>query len=391
MLEIEQYRLAENVAKSFIGTWRLSQIHNLDHFERVGFPVRIPTLQNLTLLIDTMQENRFQKYITELGGLDADLLKLFLNAAEDVVRYQWTMFPKFEARIPWSTLASALALYVKASILKPKFKNVLEIGPGCGYFSLFLKNHTYLEDYSQIEAAECFYLLQSTLNQFLFAEKSNELAHLDISSESAQNSFALLRDDWEKTNKINISPNNRSINHYPWWKIGDVAKKVNSFDIIMSNANLLEFNVSARADYLKLIHTTLATNGYFLVQCTGYPASGTVEKLLEELKDAGFAQIFFVRENTPFTITGQANKDSSGVRGAINSLLNRSTTEPRNLTVNNGIFVKKGHPLFDKYYGTTSTHFVGSETFIEDLYFKDRGEQLSTEYLTDLLKKKMAA
>ena len=65
--------------------------------------------------------------------------------------------------MPFSTVMSALAIYHKISVLKPGFRNVLELGPGCGYTMLFFAQHPGLENYSSVEACESFYLLQSLL------------------------------------------------------------------------------------------------------------------------------------------------------------------------------------------------------------------------------------
>ena len=40
MLDSQIYRTNEQLAKSLLPNWRIGQVHNLDQFERVGFPVR---------------------------------------------------------------------------------------------------------------------------------------------------------------------------------------------------------------------------------------------------------------------------------------------------------------------------------------------------------------
>jgi len=41
MLEISDYRLGEQLGRSTISNWRIAETHLVDHFIRVGFPVRI--------------------------------------------------------------------------------------------------------------------------------------------------------------------------------------------------------------------------------------------------------------------------------------------------------------------------------------------------------------
>ena len=45
MLEPEIYRASERLAKAQLPTWWLAQTHNVDHFERTGFPVRISSIR----------------------------------------------------------------------------------------------------------------------------------------------------------------------------------------------------------------------------------------------------------------------------------------------------------------------------------------------------------
>ena len=73
MIDPATYRASELLAKSMSPHWRIAQTHNLDHFERAGFPVRISSVREIGPIVDSMQENRFDSYMRELDGLtDAD-------------------------------------------------------------------------------------------------------------------------------------------------------------------------------------------------------------------------------------------------------------------------------------------------------------------------------
>ena len=135
--------------------WRLAQTDNLDHFERARFPVRIGSVRELGPIVDTMQEKRFAKYVSELGGLSDAEYDMTLAACRDAVLFQMTFLPHREpccrSRQP---LLSALALYKKLRGVDETFTSVLEIGPGRGAISsFFLKHHRALDNYSQIEHA----------------------------------------------------------------------------------------------------------------------------------------------------------------------------------------------------------------------------------------------
>src|SRR5215470_12041239 len=113
MLEPEIYRRNERLAKAQLPTWRVAQTHNVDHFEKAGFPVRISSIREVGQLLDTMQENRFEKYMRELGGLTEGEYDLIIKACRDAVVMQLTYLPTRRPILPLSTLLSSFTLYKK--------------------------------------------------------------------------------------------------------------------------------------------------------------------------------------------------------------------------------------------------------------------------------------
>ena len=363
MLDPTTYRASEQLAKSLIPSWRVAQIHNLDHFERAGFPVRISSIRELGQIVDTMQENRFKAYMEELGGLSKSEFSLVTSACADAVRLQLTFLPHRPAVLPISTVLSAFALYSKLCGVQRNFRSLLEIGPGCGYLSFFLRRHASLENYSQIEACESFYLLQNLVNVFCFGPRFDERA-LPSAETPAVDCFMSPRVDMEVSPRIDVSQLRPKCFHYSWWRIGEIVSQEIAYDIVTSNANLLEFNASALDDYLALMHRVLRPEGAFLVQCTGFSASGTVAQLLEKLYAKGFAPLMFVTEGAP-TSAPQASKSG---------LLDRLASGDRDVTrftTNNALFVKQGHPLFDKYYDRKNyqLQFVANEQLVKETFF----------------------
>src|SRR5262249_39684371 len=161
--------------RSVIASWWLAETHIVDHFARVGFPVRIDSPHEVGQLLDTMQEHRFERFLKELGGLSAEDADKYIAALTDAVRFQLTHLQKRRALVPFSTMLSALTLYKKIAGFKPDVEAVLEVGPGCGYLSFFLSRHPSLKRYDQAEACESFYVLQSMINTFLFGHEFREL------------------------------------------------------------------------------------------------------------------------------------------------------------------------------------------------------------------------
>jgi SAM-dependent methyltransferase len=364
MLDPETYRSSERLAKSLIPSWRISQIHNLDLFERVGFPVRIQSVRELSQIIDTMQENRFDRYMAELDGLSESEFAMFVDACADVILFQAAFLPHKRPILPISTMISALAIYLKLQGAKANFKSVLELGPGCGYVSFFLKRHAALTNYSQVEACESFYILQNLVNLDCFGARQDERAHLheDI---GALDYFTNINVNFERSPSVAMTDGRHTCTHYPWWRIGEIVSKNIAFDLVTSNANLLEFSSDALGDYLALMHRALKPDGAFLVQCTGFEANGTVKSLLERIEGTGFAPLMFVRERVPVTVNAQAGELTT------KGLLIDGARGPVTFTTNNALFVKAGHPLFEKYYNGRNfhDHFIADEPLVASTFF----------------------
>ena len=384
MLEPEIYRRSERLAKAQLPTWRVAQTHNVDHFEKSGFPVRITSVGEVGQLLDTMQENRFQKYMRELGGLTESEYALLIEVCRDTVLFQMTYLPYRQPILPISTLLSVFALYKKFLGIDTNFRSVLEIGPGCGYLSFFLRHHSALQNYSQIEACESFYILQNLVNLHCFGPRFEERAFLPREA-SVLDYFspAETRPAYtEMSPTVRLAQRPPLCSHYPWWRIGELATRDARFQIVISNANLLEFNTTALDDYLTLLHQVMEPAGVFLVQCTGLAASGTLESLIDKLWEKGFATLMFVLESKPIAAPQAAGSSSllAHLKGEANG--------PTTFAVNNCLFVKAGHPLFQKYRERANchSHFIGNEPLVGDAFFArppDRRMYSMQEFVED--------
>lgn len=335
MLDSVQYRLSEHIAKQRLPTWRIAQRHALEVFERAGFPVRVESLSDLRPLIDTMQENRFDSYMRELGGLTPALVALLVGALREIGLFQLRYMNSQEIIVPFSTVISALAIYHKISMLKPDFRNVLELGPGCGYTMLFFAQHPGLENYSSVEACESFYLLQSLLGTHVFGSRFREYAAMAGEPprpewHAAAPSHA---SEYEHLNTLDLSGMRRHrevCSHYPWWRIPDLAACGRKFDVVTSNANLNEFSINALSEYLALSREVLADDGIFFFQCPGWNHDG--RDVMKYLYEAGFAPLFLAGGKVELQLAGPGG----GVQRSIH----------QEFTVPNGVLVKRGHPLW---------------------------------------------
>lgn len=375
MLDPLTYRANELLAKSMIPHWRIAQAHNLDYFERAGFPVRISSVRELGPIVDTMQEKRFARYISELGGLSEAEYDMTLAACRDAVLFQMTFLPHREPVLPISTLLPALALYKKLRGVNETFKSVLEIGPRCGYLSFFLKHHRTLDNYSQIEVCESFYILQNLVNVYCFGHRCDERA-LPHESTRGIDVFSQEGPVTEISSKVRLKGPSPCSYHYPWWRIGELVSQDRRFDLVTSNANLLEFTPAALDDYLTLLQRVLSPAGALVVQSTGFPAHGNDEQLLDKMHAKGFAPLFFVQQNTPMKCPLEQAALRSGTLNTVQ------------FDVTNALFVRSGHPLFARYHQKQNgrLHFAAPEPVVGRVYFErppQRRFPTAQEFLED--------
>jgi hypothetical protein len=300
--------------------------------------VRIESVHEVGQLIDTMQENRFERFLMELGGLSPEHVVVLTRALTEAVKFQVTHLPKRKPIVPFSTMISSFVLYRKITGYKADVESILEVGPGCGYLSFFLAHHSFLRDYSQVEACESFYILQSMINSYLFGHTFQDLAI----GMRCQDAAIHIRGDVEKPFVLSdddLPPHNCF--HYPWWTLGALYGSRKKYDVVTSNANLNEFTRNALRDYVTIFSQLMKEEGIFLVQCTGFPAHGSLEDLFDVLYSFRFAPMFcaLATENI-----------QPQMRDAMDQRFVARGFDRTDFTLNNLILVKETHPLFRTAY-----------------------------------------
>jgi SAM-dependent methyltransferase len=202
------------------------------------------------------------------------------------------------------------------------------------------------------------------VNIYCFGDSVDERAIMPEDT-PAVDYFVNSRPDMEFSPQLHLGRGEPKCTHYPWWRSGEILSQERSFDVVTSNANLLEFNRPALDDYLTLLGRALKPDGVFLVQCTGFNANGTVPELLETLYSKGFAPLMFVTEKDPVEFPRPTSSDVATLFGP------SASAGKRSFTTNNAVFVKRGHPLFEKYYnrGNYKTRFVSGEEIVERMFF----------------------
>lgn len=334
MLDINYYRESENRAKTILPTWIISKKYNLDIFEKEGFPIRINNIQQTRQIFDTMQENRFDTFMQEINGFSAKDLSLFVEACIKNIKFQDNYFPTHKSFIPFNTLLSAFVISKKMQALKPNAKRILEIGPGTAGTSFYINQFSNLKEFTYTDACESFYLLQNNINFFLFKEnfKQRVIERYENTCYMDEDNTNYSQGGLEKQYYIETNKNDTfTCNAYPWWKLGEVNKKTNKYEMITSNANLLEFSEGALNDYLSIMFNTLKNDGMIFVQCIGNSILRSSDYLFKKLQEYNFAVYFFAAGQVAYTCH------------ITNEKIEKFFMLP------NMILIKKGHPSYEKF------------------------------------------
>ncbi|HUA54524.1 MAG TPA: class I SAM-dependent methyltransferase [Candidatus Sulfotelmatobacter sp.] len=251
MLDVAHYRRAEAIARMQTTSWRIEQAHRPHEFEHVGFPTRVESCADLAALVDTMQEERFDCYQAEMGGLSDEDAALLIAKLAQFCRFYAVTFERSWAPLPLDTMTAHLVLWTKIrGFLGAVPASVLEIGPGCGYLAFFLADHPHLR-YAQVETTESFYLLQHLVNAWCYGLRAIDRAPITT--------------DTDRTDVLRIGKS-ASCEHFPWWL--DTAPS-GPFAVITANACLTELSRAALERYAALIGRALAPDGAVIVQCIG--------------------------------------------------------------------------------------------------------------------------
>lgn len=322
MIDGHTYRLSEALARRQIHSWELAQIHHVA-FEHQAFPRNIQSAQDLTQILNIMQENRFDGYVLEWNGLSEEDIQILVDALVDYLFMCRRYFPTSPIKLPLSTMLSSYSIYKKLVGYNPNFEHVLEIGAGGGNTMFFFKNHISLKDYSLIEACEAYYLLQSYVASYNFDSQFEERAFPQEQG-FAQHTFTECTElEVPRYMDINFKP--RAF-HYPWWRIGEVAEKRQHYDLVTSNANLMEFSERALLDYLCLVKQCMKPQGVMICQCLGGSIARNTQQLIAYMKHEGFGALCISSTTLPMTLRNGHVKYTC---------------------VRNAMFVIEGHPLYD--------------------------------------------
>lgn len=375
MIDGPTYRLSENLARQSLPNWHLAQDHHVP-FDNESFARDPVSNRELYPIFDTFQEHRFEVYMREWDGLSVSDVDLVVEALSDSVMVQLAAFPDRKPRLPCSTTLACFSVFRKIAGWAPQAESVLEIGPGTGFLSLYIKNLPSLKRYAQIEACQGFYLLQSMVNDFAFPYQVDERA-LPQNLDAALDYHTTANLLFEEPCYVEV-PRQARCFHYPWWRIGELMKQPGTVDVVTSNANLREFSPQALRDYLALFKRVLKPSGVVISQCLGGQLWRDYDDLAHELHTAGFAPIVYDLHG------GQCELSGPGLEPRLKSFC-----------TGNALLVGATHPLYPKYNRQDyfkGRHF-GDEPGVVDMYLPGDGPRhyYTIEELRDLVQARVAS
>lgn len=360
MLDINYYRFAEEKAKNGLSTWLISKRYNLEIFEKEGFPTRLNNVQQLKQIFNTMQEDRFDIYMQELDGLNDDELEFFMEALKKSIEFQRIYFPKKDLILPLDTLMAFFIIFNKIYKLNPNAQSILEIGPGSGFSPFFLGQFKSLEKYIYTDACESFYMLQNYINSFMFGINFKQHA---IEKESnccyiPEEALPVSQGGIEKDIVVEcVSKASFCSNAYPWWKLNDIAKDTTQYELVTSNANLLEMSEGALNDYLSIIKKKISQSGIFFVHCPGYDLVRGFDYLVDKLYEFNFAIVFYAKWTHEY---------SQGDSGEI---------VKKRFKVPNMVIVNDKHYLYEKFKNKPNLEnllLLSGDSSIDNVFFQKK-------------------
>jgi len=334
-----------------------------------------------------MHENRVPQFLSELGGAAEQDLAILYQAMALYLDFFGHTFSSKRAVMPTSTLLAhymvCRKLFRFASATGLQRPRILEIGAGCGYLAFFLKLWPDLGCYTQIEAAPSFYVLQHWINKFLFGPAFTEHANPETGLSETSPAAAFLDQLPQREVPRFVDVRSQSIcNHYPWWKIGAAAN--DTYDIVVSNANLNEFSRDAFVQYAHLAYSTLSDEGIFFAQCFGGGQSAQedylsgLKRIFEYLFKIGFAPVFLT--------LGPMGHNPVPAGRPIAGMLNQLP-----YCLPNAVLVKRTHPLYQTCKAETFSFPVIHEVpWIAEMFFPNQagtGRMLKSDELNQILSK----
>jgi hypothetical protein len=226
-------------------------------------------LNQLQILLNRFQCDRYRTYIYELGGLSREDLTFFAYIRGKLLEMQRRHYAGIPPTVPVETMLSAMTLHARIRAARPTATTILEIGPGAGLNALFMSCDLLLKNYTQIEATQATYLSQAMVNDVCYGPERPEI--------------------WEAARSDVLQPPIMApLWHIPWWRVDDLYDQPVSYDVITANACLNEISDEQVLRYLELFKAKSHSDTILVVQDLGDWMYRNDQLLLEMLEAYGW-------------------------------------------------------------------------------------------------------
>ncbi len=270
MIDPAAYNDAETRGYRSMANWVWQSMMTTSKLEPSAFPLRVESVRDLRPMLDSMHQSRFAKFVAELRGLSEAELDEVADGLARFARFYVRVFQDDTVPLPLNTM---LASYLTARKLRalPHRATMLEIGPGCGYVPFFTGAEHGIRSRTQIEVTQSLYLMQALVNDFLFEERTLDLA---VAAETGAavgtltDGMRIRHGVYDRIPSVTWRPE-PAMTQVPWWRVDDALDGRTTYDVIVANANLYEMTFGAFAYYFEAFRNCLAPHGAVLVQDLG--------------------------------------------------------------------------------------------------------------------------
>jgi len=289
MIDPATYDDAEAIGYRATGNWVWRSMMTSSALEPSSFPMRIRSLQELRVMLDSMHQRRFDRFVAELKGLSEAEIEKVVAACVTFARFHVSTFQDGPVPVPLNTMLSAFLASRKLLAL-PRHAAMLEIGPGSGFLNFFTAEGSGVFRRTQIEVTQSLYLLQAQLNGFLYGARYRDLAVAPIGPSELGNltdGMRIPHGAYEKTPTIDWRPD-AVMTQVPWWRIDTALNGGAQYDVVVANANLYEMTFGAFVYYFENFRRCLAPHGVVLVQDLGLRRGAETLNRMDTLAGLGY-------------------------------------------------------------------------------------------------------
>lgn len=298
MLDINYYRSEENRSRNSLSCDRSYFYRDMHKVSEYTF--NITNIHQLVNLLESYHGVEFSRSMVDLNIAlsnfkDSDFL---LDVCKNIQRFQKVFFQRI-TDFPIKSVINTYILFLRLNIIKPQFESIIEIGPGGGHLSFFLREHKHLYNYSYYDVTESYYILQNQINTFLFQEEFVDFIFEHSENKSFYDEYSYLKNWGHKYsrfgNQLEFSRHIRCAG-FPWWKKTQIKDSTpSSFDFVVFNGNTGMPSPDLR-EYFALARDILKEDG-MIVMHAGMDTKEDVERVWGVALNEGFCIKFLHRGN----------------------------------------------------------------------------------------------